>query len=75
MFPMSPSNVDFCKTFGFWPFLDSTRGSGMVYICVHFCIFVYISVYSHVSSKDAPHDLRQNERLSESHEQHFSKQL
>ena len=30
-----------------------------MYICVHFCIFVYISVYSHLSSKDAPHDLRQ----------------
>ena len=33
-----------------------------VYICVHCCIFVYISVYSHLSSKDAPRDLRQKIR-------------
>ena len=32
-------------------------------ICIHFCICVYISVYSHLSSKDAPRNLLQNECL------------
>ena len=34
-----------------------------VYICAHLCIFAYISVYSHLSSKDAPRDLLQNEHI------------
>ena len=34
-----------------------------MYVCAHFCIFAYISLYSHLSSKDVPHDLLQNERL------------
>ena len=37
-----------------------------MYICIHFYIFVYISVYSHLSSKDAPRDLLQNEGLENS---------
>ena len=34
-----------------------------MYVCVYLCTFLYISGYTHLSSKDAPRDLRQKTSL------------